>query len=68
MSREHIEDQLLVKIRRLPAEQLATVEYFIDFLSQREEDRRLNQATTKASEAAFAEIWDNPDDAEYDRL
>jgi hypothetical protein len=68
MNREHSEDQLLEKIRKLPPEKLAAVEYFIDFLSQYEEDRLLEQATTKASETAFAAIWDNPDDAEYDRL
>jgi hypothetical protein len=68
MSHEHNEDQLLAKIRRLPPEKLAAVEDFVDFLSQREADRRLAQAATKASEAALAEIWDNPDDAEYDRL
>lgn len=68
MGHEHSEDQLLAKIRRLPPEKLAAVEYFVDFLSQREADRRLVQAATKASEAALAEIWDNPDDAEYDRL
>ena len=68
MKRERSEDQLLAKIRRLPPDKLAAVEYFVDFLAQREEDRRLAQAAAKASEAVFAEIWDNPDDAEYDRL
>jgi hypothetical protein len=68
MNREHSSDQLLAKIRRLPPEKLAAVEYFVDFLSQGDEDRRLAQTATKASEAAFAEIWNNPDDAEYDRL
>jgi hypothetical protein len=68
MNHEHSEDKLLAKIRRLLPEKLAAVEYFVDFLSQREEDRRLAQAATKASEAVFAELWDNPDDAEYDRI
>ena len=68
MNRGHNDDQLLAKIRRLPPEKQAAVEYFVDFLAQREEDRRLVQAAAKASEAAFAEIWDNPDDPEYDRL
>jgi hypothetical protein len=62
------EEQLLAKIRRLPPEKLAAVEEFVDFLAQREEDRRLAQLVTKVSEAAFADIWDNPDDADYDRL
>jgi hypothetical protein len=68
MDRRQTEEQLLAKIRRLPPEKLAAVEDFVDFLRQRDDARRLEQATTKASEAAFAEVWDNPDDAEYDRL
>ena len=65
MHGRHTEDELLAKIRRLPPEKLATVEYFVDFLMQREEERRLTQASAKASEAVFAEIWDTPDDADY---
>jgi hypothetical protein len=68
MNHEHSEQKLLAKIRRLPPEKLAAVEYFIDFLSQREEDRRAARAATKVSEAVFAGVWDNPDDAEYDRI
>ena len=68
MNREHNLDQLLAKVRRLPPEKQVAVEDFIDFLAQREEDRRLTQAAGGASEAVFAEIWDNPDDSEYDRL
>jgi hypothetical protein len=64
MNHQHSDDKLLAKIRRLPPEKLAAVEYFVDFLSQREEDR----AASKVSEAVFAEVWNNPDDAEYDRL
>ncbi len=62
------EEDLLAKIRGLPPERVAEVEDFVDFLCQREQERVLSQATTKLSEAAFAKIWDNPDDAEYDRL
>jgi hypothetical protein len=40
----------------------------VDFLRQRQDERRLAKAVTGASEAAFAKVWDNPDDAEYDRL
>lgn len=68
MNSEWTEDQLLAKLRKLPPEKLAAVEYFIDFLTQHEEDGLLEQATTKASEPAFAAIWDNPDNAEYDGL
>jgi hypothetical protein len=47
---------------------VAAAEYFVDFLAQREEDRWLTRAAAKGSEAVFAELWDNPDDAEYERL
>lgn len=59
---------LIEKIRSLPPEKVAEVEEFVDFLRQRDQDRRLTQAASKLSERAFREIWDNPDDADYDRL
>jgi hypothetical protein len=62
------DQELIEKIRSLPVDKLAEVEDFIDFLRQREEERQLGTAVTGASEAAFAKVWDNPDDAEYDRL
>jgi Protein of unknown function (DUF2281) len=62
------EDELLAKIRSLPPERAAEVEDFVDFLCQREQEQALTGATTKLSEPAFAKIWDNPDDGEYDRL
>lgn len=61
-------DDLLTKIHSLPPEKAAEVEDFVDFLCQREQERALSRAVTKLSEPAFARIWDNPDDAEYDRL
>jgi len=64
---EH-EQNLLSKIRTLPPEKLVEVEDFIDFLRQSGEDRRLRRAAAKLSEDAFREVWDNPEDAEYDRL
>ena len=43
-------------------------EDFIDFLLTRSEDTLLTNSATQLSEAAFAKIWDNPEDAEYDEL
>ena len=60
--------ELIEKIRSLPADKVVEVEDFVDFLRQREKERRLAKAVPSASEAAFAKVWDNPDDAEYDRL
>jgi hypothetical protein len=62
------EKTLMEKIRALPPERIAEVEDFVDFLRQRDEDRRLVKAASKLSEKAFQKVWDNPDDAEYDRL
>jgi len=49
-------------------ERVAEVEDFVDFLRTRDEERALVRAASKASEPAFAKIWDNDDDAAYDRL
>ncbi|MEW6327240.1 MAG: toxin-antitoxin system, antitoxin component, Xre family protein [Thermodesulfobacteriota bacterium] len=62
------EEVLIKKIRALPPEKIAEVEDFVDFLRGRNEDRLLTQAAAKLSENAFRKAWDNPDDADYDRL
>jgi hypothetical protein len=57
------ERTLIEKIRSLPPARQGEVEDFIDFV-------RMLDARDAAglSEPAFAAIWDNPEDAEYDRL
>ena len=62
------EKSLIEKIRSLPPERLVEVEDFVDFLKMRDEDRLVTHAATKLSEDSFRQVWDNPDDAEYDRL
>lgn len=62
------EQALLEKIRSLPSEKMAEVEDFVDFLRQRDDDRRLTQAAARLSEDAFHKVWDNDEDAIYDRL
>lgn len=63
------DDQVLLeKLKSLPPQRRAEVEDFVDFLRTRETDQRLTRAATQASEPAFEAVWDNPDDAEYDRL
>ena len=62
-------DQVLFdKIKQLPPQRMAEVEDFVDFLRAREDEHRLTQAAAKASEASFAKVWDNDEDAAYDRL
>jgi hypothetical protein len=63
------DDQVLIeKLKSLPPQRRAEVEDFVDFLRSRETDQHLTRAAAHASEPAFKAVWDNPDDAEYDRL
>ena len=67
MQAQHIE-QVIKKLQALAPNQLHEVEDFIDFLSQRDNDRQLTQAAMAVSEPALRALWDNADDAEYDKL
>lgn len=59
---------LIEKLKTLTPQRQAEVEDFVDFLKSREEEQRFTRAAARASEPAFARVWDNADDAEYDRL
>jgi hypothetical protein len=61
-------EALIEKLKALPPERRAEVEDFIDFLHNRESDQHLARSAAQVSEPAFTAVWDNPDDAEYDRL
>jgi hypothetical protein len=54
---------LIEKIRALPAERIAEIEDFIDFICLRERERTLTRAAAEVSAPAFAAIWSNPGDA-----
>jgi len=56
---------LVEKINQLPLNRIAEVEDFVDFLTQREERRLVDSATTLSAEV-FREVWDNEEDAIYD--
>lgn len=63
------EQKILQKLRHLPPERLAEVEDFVDFLAHRQgEEQGLTQAASRLAFPAFARIWDNLADADYDRL
>ena len=64
MTRVH-ERALLEKLRHLAPEQVEEVEHFVDALTQRQADKR---RLSHLAAPAFARVWDNPDDADYDRL
>jgi len=61
------EKELIEKIKGLSPDKIAEVVDFVDFLAHHD-DRLMVQAASKISEPAFAKVWDNPDDAEYDNL
>lgn len=62
------EQVLIEKIRQLTPQRLAEVEDFVDFLHTREDEQRLTQSAAKAGEASLAAVWNNDEDAAYDRL
>lgn len=62
------EQILIEKIKQLPPQRLAEVEDFVDFLCTRVDENRLTHAAARASEASFATVWDNDEDAAYDRM
>ncbi|MEI9888951.1 MAG: hypothetical protein WDN08_21110 [Rhizomicrobium sp.] len=47
---------LIKKIEALPAERLAEVENFVDFIAARDETRSLSRAAASASAPAFAKV------------
>lgn len=59
---------LIEKIQALPADRIAEIEDFVDFIRMREQDRALTRAAARMSEPAFAAIWNNSDDDVYDAL
>ena len=62
------EQALIEKIRRLRPQRIAEVEDFVDFLRARDDEQSLTRAAAKAGEASFAAVWDNDEDAAYDRM
>ena len=67
MQAQHIE-KVMQKLQALAPNRLHEVEDFIDFLNHRDSDRQLTQAAMAVSEPALRALWDNADDAEYDKL
>ena len=59
---------LVEKIEALPAERIAEIMDFVDFIRLREQERALTRAAAASSAPAFAAIWSNPEDDVYDAL
>jgi hypothetical protein len=59
---------LIEKLKSLSPERVAEVEDFVDFLRTREQERAVLRAAARVAEPAFAGVWENDEDAAYDRL
>ena len=62
------EQVILEKLKGLRPERIAEVEDFVDFLKTRDDERGLAQAAGSLAEESLRKVWDNADDADYDRL
>ncbi|MCD1631451.1 MULTISPECIES: DUF2281 domain-containing protein [Marinobacter] len=60
--------QVIKKLEHLPADRLSEVEDFIDFLSQRDREHHTRKDFARGAEPSFQKVWDNDDDAAYDKL
>lgn len=64
-----LDDQdLIEKVRCLSPSRRAEVRDFVDFLRLREKEESGAREMSTLSEQAFASVWDNTADAEYDEL
>ena len=63
-----IEQVIIEKLRGLSPERIAEVEDFVDFLKLRDEERGITHAASMLAEDSLRKVWDNADDADYDRL
>lgn len=59
---------LAQKIRELPPREQAEVADFVEFLAHRKTDRALLKAAARLTTPALKRVWDNDEDAAYDRL
>jgi hypothetical protein len=61
-------EKVLKKLKHLSPQRVSEVEDFIDFLKQKDNELSLREDFAHASETSFANVWDNDEDAAYDRL
>ncbi len=55
-------EDVIRKLEQVSPENLSEINDFIDFIRSRD------QEWAQASEASFAQVWDNDEDAVYDSL
>ncbi|MFM8296368.1 MAG: toxin-antitoxin system, antitoxin component, Xre family protein [Microcystaceae cyanobacterium] len=64
------EEKIITQICQLSPDTIQKLEEFIDQLSQSKNnsDQFLTLAASKLSESVLAKIWDNTENAEYDKF
>ena len=63
-----IQQPLFEKILQLPTDKIMEVEDFVDFLLTRTLDQQLTREAKRLSESTFSAVWDNAEDADYDKI
>ena len=58
--------QVAYKLQSLSPQRIAEIEDFIDFLTLK--DQSLILSASAVAEPSFNQVWNNPDDADYDQL
>ena len=66
--KNNLENRVIEKVNQLSVEEMEQVEHFIDSLKKNDLDNRLTLRSKKLAESVFERVWDNPEDAEYDKL
>ena len=59
---------ILAKIRMLPPDKIVEISNFVEFISQKNQDRQLSKAARNMAENTFIKVWDNAEDEVYDQL
>lgn len=63
-----VKELIKKEIDKLPENMLAEVYDFVRFLEVKKERELLVKGSQKLSKSSFERIWDNEEDAAYDRL
>lgn len=63
-----IKEMLKKEIDKLPENLLTEVFDFVQFLERKREKHLITKASQELSTASFQKIWDNEEDAIYDKL
>lgn len=63
-----VKERIINEIDRLPESYLSEVFDFILFLETKKDKALMAKASQQLSTASFEKIWDNEEDAAYDKL